>query len=636
MARDLNIKGTAGIVDTDKYVYRKERDMTKTQVDWNAVTTGLTDTINKIRDDRESRKAEIEKKTRETMNQLQDLEQYDNQSLNSKIIGMGGEAGNYIQSQNDLMRRGLISPSEFLQNTQNVQDNFKNVKNAFAKFDKDFQNAQLRVQNNESNIAEQYEMEGIAGFGNLANMDYYVNPTTGTLSFVKKQFDPETGEPIPMTDEYLADPANHLSMNTINVRLNSKSNYQSTSEAVSSEVEKLGEIVTVDPGTRQSVTTYEDWFQLEGSEELMNDLIGTVINNDQQKISVLQDMGYTTESFTQDPAVAAEDPSKILMIPAKDGSGRLVPQFNEEQEAEMEQYVRNRFAAQISKKAGFTKGTQPVQSRPKTATEIGRDDRERDRTSLYQNNVDLVTGDGPLATKAATQLTNIYNNNRGDKPEITSPITRTIGDDGEVIFTIPFEDGVQTVSSLDPSGNVKTPEQIVDEIYDISNPYGDNINIGKDAWKGSYDDLSTGTDKASGSIKFKTIDEIDYTSPVQIGGANVNPVDYLENILDENFDDGVNANKEDIQSSFSKVIEQLMPPIMADNVKFRVVATDADGGEEFGGNIKFFFTGPDGKEAMYQFKDTNNKSIRQAYDFLKQSMNKERTKYNKNKKSKPL
>ena len=64
MARDLNIKGTAGIIDTDRYVYRKERDMTKTQVNWNEVTNDLTDTINKIRDDRESRKAEIEKKTR--------------------------------------------------------------------------------------------------------------------------------------------------------------------------------------------------------------------------------------------------------------------------------------------------------------------------------------------------------------------------------------------------------------------------------------------------------------------------------------------------------------------------------------------------------------------------------------------
>ena len=79
MARDLNIKGTAGIVDTDKYVYRKERDMTKTQVDWDAVTTDLTKTINDIRDDRENRKAEIEKTTKERMNQLQELEQYDTQ-----------------------------------------------------------------------------------------------------------------------------------------------------------------------------------------------------------------------------------------------------------------------------------------------------------------------------------------------------------------------------------------------------------------------------------------------------------------------------------------------------------------------------------------------------------------------------
>ena len=74
MARDYNIKG-GGIVDPDKYVYRKERDMTKTTVDWDTVATELTDTINTIRDDRQTRKAEIEKQTKERMNTLQELEQ---------------------------------------------------------------------------------------------------------------------------------------------------------------------------------------------------------------------------------------------------------------------------------------------------------------------------------------------------------------------------------------------------------------------------------------------------------------------------------------------------------------------------------------------------------------------------------
>tara|TARA_R100001086_G_scaffold158824_1_gene85097 strand:- start:804 stop:2648 length:1845 start_codon:yes stop_codon:yes gene_type:complete len=400
MARDLNIKGTAGIVDTDKYVYRKERDMTKTQVDWDAVTTDLTKTINDIRDDRENRKAEIEKTTRERMNQLQELEQYDNQSLNSKIIGMSNESGNFIQSQNDLMRRGLISPSEFLQTSQNVSDQFKNVKNAFSKFDADFKNAETRTQKNESNMLEQYGMRSIAGFGNLANMDYYVNPTTGTLSFVKKQFDPKTGEPIPMTDEYLSDPANHLSMNTINVRMNSKSDYQNTTDAVNEEVKKLGEIVTVDPGTRQSVTTYEDWYQLEDSKEIMDNLVSTVTNNPAQKISILQDIGYSIDDFTQDPKEAEADPRKILVRQAEDGSGRLEPVLNEEQEKNIKQHVTNMFAAQISRKAGFTKGYTPPPPRSKTSAEI-KADADEDIMMDYGKNVDMMNNGTPTEQEAA-------------------------------------------------------------------------------------------------------------------------------------------------------------------------------------------------------------------------------------------
>jgi len=132
------------------------------------------------------------------------------------------------------------------------------------------------------------------------------------------------------------------------------------------------------------------------------------------------------------------------------------------------------------------------------------------------------------------------------------------------------------------------------------------------------------------------MDEIDYNSPIQIGGANVNPIAYLEEQLDVNFDDGVNANKEDIKQSFTKVIEQLMPPMMQDNYNFRVEASDADSDAYGKGFLRFYFTGPDGKETRYEFLNTNNSSIRQAYNFLKESMNKERTKYNKNKKSKPL
>jgi hypothetical protein len=74
MARDYNIKGTGGVIDTDQYVYRKERDLSKTMVDWGQAAKDITSTIEQIRDDRAAQKADLEKQTRDRMNELAKLE----------------------------------------------------------------------------------------------------------------------------------------------------------------------------------------------------------------------------------------------------------------------------------------------------------------------------------------------------------------------------------------------------------------------------------------------------------------------------------------------------------------------------------------------------------------------------------
>ena len=626
MARDYNIKG-GGIVDPDKYVYRKERDMTKTTVDWDTVATELTDTINTIRDDRQTRKAEIEKQTKERMNTLQELEQYDNQSLNTKIIGMSHEAGNFIQTQNDLMRRGLISPSEFLQTSQNVSDNFKNMKNAFSKFDKDFQNAELRTQNGESNIMEQYEMMGIAGFGNLANLEYYVNPTTGTVSFVKKQFG-EDGQPIEMTDEYLKDPANHLSLNTVNNRLNSKSNYISTTDAVSAEVEKLGEVITAEYLARQGVKTMEDWYQLEDSQEMMDNLIGVVANNDQQKISILSEIGYTKDSFTQDPEEAKNDPSKILMIPDPDGSGALIPQFNESQEEEIGKFVRNMFAAQISQKTGLQKGHQVTYKPPKTATQIGLEDRDKSRANLYGTVNDLVTGDPNKAESAANTLMTIFNKNKGENvPEITN-IERKVDSEGITVFEVETPDGIQTIKTQHKDGTTKTTADIIKELYDNVNPYEDDVTVAIDAFEGEIGE-NVGEGGAKGSGRFEKIPEIDYDSPVVIGGSETGAEAYLHKELDHRFDHRSNATGEEIESAFSNLIDAVLPKVLRDNYTIRISANDADKGNKDSGYIAVYATGPDGEEKQIGWvENTNDKTTMGAWKEIQGFLNKLRVEYN--------
>lgn len=395
MARDLNIKGTAGIVDSDQYVYRKERDISKTMVDWGQAAKDITQTITDIRDDRAAQKEDLAKQTRERMNELAKFEQYDSQTLNTKIIGASNEAGNFVQMQNDLMRRGLISPSEFLQSTQQISDNFSQLKTATKGWDAHYKQAMARLETDPktgkptANALEQFINEGMAGFGNLANLDLVVNPTTGTMSFVKKGDD-------------FDDPANHQSLNTINARMNQKSNYVDLSKGVQAEVEKLGEVVTADYLSDKGVETFEDWYELEGNEELMNDMIKTQMATDEQKISIMQDHvdGFELTRTPDDPRLKPKlengkpnpeyNPDLVLVTPNPDGSGAVQPNFTDEQNQKMAEIVGNRFRAQIDQKAGFTPGKYAPQ---KGAAAYAADERKQERLGYVEEFNTMLTGD---------------------------------------------------------------------------------------------------------------------------------------------------------------------------------------------------------------------------------------------------
>ena len=109
MAKDFNI--SSKVLDTDKYVYREERDLAKTQVDWGTISKNLTDTINTVRDDREAQKAEIEKAQTEAMNRAGEFDQYNNKSLNVSVLEGSEWAKNALSTQFDLVQRGLVTPS---------------------------------------------------------------------------------------------------------------------------------------------------------------------------------------------------------------------------------------------------------------------------------------------------------------------------------------------------------------------------------------------------------------------------------------------------------------------------------------------------------------------------------------------
>ena len=437
MAKDFSI--SSKVLDTDKYVYREERDLAKTQVDWGTISKNLTDTINTVRDERETQKAEIEKANTEAMNRAGEFDQYNSKSLNESVLEGSEWAKNAMSVQMELVRRGLVTPGENQRYQQRVSDSFTQLKGSLDSFAKHYDEAATRTQEGISVIGEQAINNTTSGLANLGQYELSGNPATGELHYVHTGINPETGEPYDPNN-----PANQISLSVINSRMNQKMDYVATSDSALGEVEKLGEVVDATILAQQGVKTMEDWRLLEGSEEMMDRMVGVIANTPAQKLSILQEAGYTAEDFTEDPNTQDPnhpdyDPSKILMVPNPDKSGGFVFEFNEEQEAEIEKNARLALEAQISQKAGFTKG---FQEQKQSAIEAGKEINLDEGRGYFNSLRDFITAEGTTAKSGAQNLVNEFNKGLAEGEMPYQQVKRNVNTDGSIVsFELTREDG---------------------------------------------------------------------------------------------------------------------------------------------------------------------------------------------------
>ena len=543
MARDLNVKSK--IVDTDQYVYRQERDLSKTKVDWSTVAKTLTDTIETVRDNRETRKSEIEENTRTAMNDFAKFDQYDSKTLNVAVQEGSQWSKNYLSTQNDLVLRGLMSPGEYKIVQQRMQDSWTSLKSSLGAADAHFKEMEKRSNAGESTMFEGAINKSLAGFANLKQYELQGNPVTGELGFVKKGAD-------------INDPESWLSMGVINQRMNQKSNYVDPIAEASTITQTLGEVVTIDPGTNQSFTSYEDWKQMESSQKYIDSFVGAMTATENKKISLLQSTGkYTSDDFTEDPEEAANDPSKVLMRESSDGSGQMEVVLSEAQEQEIRDAAEGILKSQLDEKESFTKG---FQSRPTTPTEVGVSDRKRQAGGLYEQVVNLVTGDGTLSSQAATSLTSIIN----DKlPEGDSPLTNITRTDDGGTFVVTREDGSTfKVDRELPNGEMKTNKMIIDEMFQEVNPYENvDLQLAEDAYSGEIGG-EVGTGESQANVQTKAFEVVDMASTYdQLD--NMTPSAYVDDFIDASF---AGDSDNQINQVYTNVLNNIVPQDLFDAV----------------------------------------------------------------------
>ena len=109
-------------------------------------------------------------------------------------MNAGTDGANKLLDVQNLVKRGLMKPSEATMFKQNQLNGFNLLKQNMANFDKTFQQYTQRMQDGKSAPAEQYLATLTEGFANLNNISVQTDPTTGNVSLLR--IDPETGKPV--------------------------------------------------------------------------------------------------------------------------------------------------------------------------------------------------------------------------------------------------------------------------------------------------------------------------------------------------------------------------------------------------------------------------------------------------------
>ena len=328
-----------------------------------------------------------------------------------------------------------------------MQDSWTSLKASLGNADAHFKEMEKRSNAGESTIFEEAINKSLSGFANLKQYELQGNPVTGELGFVKKGAD-------------INDPESWLSMGVINQRMNQKSNYVDPIAEAQTITQTLGEVVTIKPGTNQSFESYKDWKQMESSQKYIDAFVGAMTATEDKKLSLLMQMGYDGDDFTEDPEVAANDPSKILMRESENGSGQMEVVLSEEQEKAINERAEGILKSQLDEKESFTKG---FQRQPQTKLEGSKEERNRKASGLYNQVVQLVAGDATSSGQSATSLANTLNDLL---PEDASPVKNiSRSEDGNMFIAIRQDGSEFKVDRMTEGGERKSNEQIVDELF---------------------------------------------------------------------------------------------------------------------------------------------------------------------------
>lgn len=477
------------------YVRREATD----QVDWGAVATQFTTILGEEIKSRESQKKELEDRSREMVETLQNSPTGDYVDGNQFISDYAADAQQVLLTQDRLLRQGILKPRDYSTVRANLNDSNKMMFKLGDAYQEAYKLKMERMNSADpatrSQMLEQWKMEQAEGLYNLKNSKALINPNSGVVSIgLWKDGKMDTN------------PNSYQTVPELMSNLKGTYNYYDVRKDINTAVDDLGlidelsvELAGYQGGLDQLITTTSQGGKFSGNKKLLNEYnkwadytsegmmsnpfhVTSILTNENLMVEV--DGKKVPYTFTYESDPNKRKANEIYLNRENDMGGQ--PEFTDDQKKVVKNAIKQRLNDSIDKKIKSTASRVP----------FDRDAREKgEATEKYEKTFsmlgDIFYGDAKKVDAAETYFRDLLGAVKVRKS-------------GDTIYVTDADGNTKPVPMRDKEGNLMDFETFAESavlLTGVSN-IADSVDLAGGVRTGKVKSISAGDNDTEYVIEF--------------------------------------------------------------------------------------------------------------------------------------
>jgi hypothetical protein len=441
------------------------------QIDWSAVASVFTDTLQAEIAGRQAKKDELDKAAREMQERLANAPSGTYTEANEFAAQFAADGSATMLAANRALKAGLLQPRQYSLIAANLNSSTDKVYGMAKKYEEVYKLKMERQKNGLSQAYEGWEMDQIGGLYNIQNTKALINQNNGMVSIGHWEDGKMDG-----------DPNQFMTVNQMTAALNSQYDNFDLQKAIVDDKSRLGIIDSLKMQyggegdleylikTRSQGGKYGDAEEIKLYQQWRDETTARFMVNEWDVVSILTDEGLTAPNgkpytFSKDPNDKGKE--GIIFIDTSK-SARGVPDLTDKQKEAAKEHIKGQIDASINKEITTSTSRRGF----KTQDKVNRESSQKAYTELTKLYYDDNAG-----IESTLGFVKDLNKDTKDPSLIINYIDRTSKG-----VRVQFADGTtETVSFKTEGGQLKNMREFVTELINkvkITDNVGDVLNQG--------------------------------------------------------------------------------------------------------------------------------------------------------------